>query len=205
MWLQAGSRFTGRGVAGEPPEETDYVEDFFVAENGTPLTEFNPAWVNNFGSFVINGNNLYAAAGGQISVAHRTENVSPNQFVYVTIGDYGAAGAIGVAARCAAGASATAYVFYAEQFVRYLFKYVAGNFTLLDSEIAATTTGDELGLEIVGNILRPKVNGDLWSKGEIEDNSIASGHIGVAGRNDAGTTNFGSDSWYGGKMGDPEE
>lgn len=197
MWLQAGSGFVGRGATAAP---VSLAEANFNAENMTALTDFGANWVNNFGYFVIVENLLYSAASDQISVAHRSESVSNNQYAEAVVGDAGAAGAIGVAVRCGSGTTATAYCFYAEESIRYLFKYVDGVFTLLDSEVAATAIGGELALSVSGTTLTPYYNDVVWSKGAIVDTSIASGHVGIVGRNDAGDTYMAISSWAGGDL-----
>lgn len=196
MWLQAGSGFIGRGVAGTPAHV--YLETSFVAANGTSLTSFDSNWVNNRGSFAITGNNLYAAAAGQISVAHYNTVAAADQWAGITVGAVGAAGGIGVALRCAAGAISTCYGFYATQTTRYLFKYVAGSYTQLASEVAATIVDDSIFVTVIGNTISVTYNGSPWGPGDIADSEIASGYLGIVGSMDAGNTNYGASYWSGG-------
>lgn len=172
--------------------------DTFTGTNGTALTTYSANWVLNFGNFAITSNAIRGNSASNISMAHwQADTFANNQYAQGTISSFSGAGSIGVAVRCASGATATGYVFYTDTGSSYLFKYVAGSFTQLATG-SALANGNTMRLEVSGTTLSAFVNGALWNSTTYTDSSISTGYAGLGAYSNVTTMSL--DSWEGGNL-----
>lgn len=183
--------------------------DAFTATDGTALTTYNSNWTyNNSGvtaqTFAINTNAVHPTTSGgpaEIAAHVNSETFNNDQYAQGTIANLASGVYIGLAVRCASGATQTFYDYISDSAdASYLGKYVAGSYTQLGSAGAVFMTSLAIRLEVSGSDLRPMRAGATADIGIQTDASspIASGFAGIAGY--SGSTGARLDNFEGGNL-----
>jgi len=174
--------------------------DAFTDTNGVTLPTHNANWVMNNGAFQIQSNTLQTNSAGAEIAGHWTgDTFADNQYAKLTLASASAAGVIGPAVRCAAGATATYYGVYSGTVggagLTQFFKNVAGTWTQFGSNIFGAAVNDIYMIDANGTTLTAYKNGS--SIATTTDSAITSGSAGVTGF-DSNTTR--GDDWEAGNL-----
>ena len=159
--------------------------DAFTEASDTALTSHTAGgitWVNNSGAFQVKGttDDIISNSSSNETGAHDSTNTyNNNQYAQVKCNATGS-GDVGVAVRCASGATATYYGFYWGATDSYKFKNVAGTWSQLGSTGGAATVGRTYKLVADGTSIYVLENGASFHA-STTDSSISSGYAGVSG------------------------
>ena len=151
-----------------------------------------PIATGGFGSYAVVSNQAASSSAGR-NFVWWNQNPFPNdQFSQATIVDAGQADGSGLAVRMS-DSSESDYLLNVRANMGQIFIDVGGSVTAPDV-IFTVNNGDVIRLEVSGLTISAKVNGVVQST--VNDNSLASGHVGLWGFN-VHTTGI-LDNWSGG-------
>jgi hypothetical protein len=177
--------------------------DTFTAADGTLLTTYSANWVNNRQTFKISSNRAGCAGSGEGMCHWGADTFANDQYAQATLTSLGTSGNwIGVSVRCNTS-TADGYGLYVATSSGqsdYVYKLVSGTATTIDSAAGSYAVNDVVRLEVTSTTLTPKKNGSTHAMGTSTDSSFSAGYAGLAGYNNAYTTNN-LDTWSAGNLG----
>lgn len=180
--------------------------DTFEVEADQRIYEYNASWKENNGSqwqlLELTDDVKVSLQGTNAEDGCHWEGdiFNANQYAQIKISALDTNG-IGAAVRVAAGATGTYYVFYCSSSDHFLGKLVDGTFTQIGStDTTNGAAGEIIRLEVVGNVLTPKINGEVWGQGNQTNDSIPSGYAGMSGWGNSAFVR--ADDFEGGDLGE---